>query len=321
MTRELRRLGDSNITTPPLILGGNVFGWTADETTSFAILDRFIAAGFCVIDTANVYSTWVSGHQGGESETIIGNWMKSRGNRDQVVIATKVGHEMDPDRKGLKADNILREVEASLQRLQTEYIDLYQSHTDDLATPVAETLEAYHRLLDAGKVRAIGASNFTADRLQESLQTARQAGLPLYQSLQPEYNLCERQKFETTLEPLCLREHLGVIPYFGLARGFLTGKYRSAADLDRSPRGKGVARYLDQRGLRILTALDQVASELQSKLASVALAWLMARPSVTAPISSATSIEQLEDLIAAADLKLTTDQLARLTAASAYTAS
>ncbi len=318
MTRELRRLGNSSITTPPLILGGNVFGWTADETTSFAILDRFLAAGFCVIDTANVYSTWVPGHQGGESETIIGNWMKSRGNRDQVVIATKVGHEMDPNRKGLKADNILREVEASLQRLQTDYIDLYQSHTDDLSTPVAETLEAYRRLLDAGKVRAIGASNFTADRLQESLQTARQAGLPLYQSLQPEYNLCERQKYEMTLEPLCLREHLGVIPYFGLARGFLTGKYRSAADLDRSPRGKGVARYLDQRGFRILAALDQVASELQSKTASIALAWLMARPSITAPISSATSIEQLEDLIAAADLLLSPDQLARLSAVSAH---
>lgn len=318
MTRELRRLGRSNLSTPPLILGGNVFGWTADETTSFAILDRFFAAGFYFIDTANVYSTWVPGHQGGESETIIGNWMKSRGNRDQVLVATKVGHEMDPDRKGLKADNILREAEASLQRLQTDYIDLYQSHTDDLTTPVAETLEAYHRLIDAGKVRVIGASNFTADRLQESLQMAQPAGLPFYQCLQPEYNLCERQRYETTLEPLCLREHLGVIPYFGLARGYLTGKYRSEADLDLSPRGKGVARYLDQRGFRILAALDQVAAELNSKPAGVALAWLMARPSITAPISSATSVEQLEDLIAAADLTLSPDQLARLDDASAY---
>jgi aryl-alcohol dehydrogenase-like predicted oxidoreductase len=313
---EFRRLGNSDIQTPPLVLGCNVFGWTVDEADAFRILDRFLDAGFSFIDTANVYSRWKPGNQGGESEAIIGNWVKSRGNRSQVVIATKVGHEMDPERKGLKKDNIHREVDESLRRLHTDYIDLYQSHVDDPETPIEETLEAYALLVKAGKVRAIGASNFAAERLVKSVEAARKFGFPCYVSLQPQYNLCERMEYESKLEATCVELGLGVIPYFGLARGFLSGKYRSEADLSKSPRGQGVKKYLDERGLRILAALDQIAEETAANPARVALAWLMARPSITAPIASATNLEQLEDLMASAHLELTGDQIQRLNRAS-----
>ncbi len=315
---ELRRLGNSDIQTPPLVLGGNVFGWTVDEADSFRLLDRFRDAGFNFIDTANVYSRWKPGNRGGESEAIIGNWMKSRGNRSQVVIATKVGHEMDPERKGLKKSNILREAEMSLQRLQTDYIDLYQSHVDDLETPVEEALEAYAGLVKAGKVRAIGASNFSAERLTKSVEAARKFGFPCYVSLQPQYNLCERTEYESKLEATCVELGLGVIPYFGLARGFLTGKYRTEADLSKSLRGQGVKKYLNDSGRSILAALDKVSAETSTNPAQVALAWLIARPSITAPIASATSLEQLDDLIASTRLELTGDQIQRLNQASAY---
>jgi aryl-alcohol dehydrogenase-like predicted oxidoreductase len=284
---------------------------------SFKLLDAYVAAGGNFIDTADTYSRWAPGHQGGESETVIGKWLKQRGNRAKVVIATKVGAEMGPDRKGLKKAYILQSVEQSLQRLQTDYIDLYQSHRDDADTPVDETLAAYAELIAKGKVRAIGASNFTAERLTESLQASRQHGWPMYQSLQPHYNLCERADYERNLEPPCLREGLGVIPYFSLAAGFLTGKYRSEADLAKSPRGQGVKKYLNERGLRILEALDSVAKQHSSTPTSVAIAWLMARPSVTAPIASATTLEQLDTLIAATRLKLDPAAIAKLDQASA----
>jgi aryl-alcohol dehydrogenase-like predicted oxidoreductase len=314
---QMRKLGKSGLEVSALAFGGNVFGWTADETMSFRLLDAFVAAGGNFIDTADAYSRWVPGHQGGESETVIGKWAKQRGNRAKVVIATKVGWEMSPERKGLKKAYILRAVEDSLQRLQTDYIDLYQSHKDDLDTPVEDTLGAYAELVSKGKVRAIGASNFGAERLAESLQASRAHGWPVYQSLQPHYNLCERADYEQKLEPLCLREGLGVIPYFSLAAGFLTGKYRSEADLGKSPRGQGMKKYLHERGMRILAVLDSVAKQHGSTPASVALAWLMARPSVTAPIASATTLEQLETLIAATRLKLDPAAIAKLDQASA----
>ncbi len=280
-----------------------MFGWTADETASFAVLDDFTASGGNFIDTANVYSTWVPGHQGGESETVLGKWLKSRGNRDKVVVATKVGAEMGDGSKGLKADYIARAVEDSLRRLQTDFIDLYQSHRDDLDTPQEETLEAYGRLVKAGKVRAIGASNFTAERLSSALAISAKNGLPRYESLQPEYNLYERTGYETELEPLCRKEQIGVIGYYGLASGFLTGKYRSEADFKKSPRGGDMGQYLNERGFRILKALDQVAAETKATPAQVAVAWLIARPSVTAPIVSATRTEQSQDLIKAMRLR------------------
>lgn len=314
---QLRKLGKSGLEVSPLVLGGNVFGWTADEAMSFKLLDAFVAAGGNFIDTADAYSRWVAGHQGGESETVIGKWIKQRGNRAKVVIATKVGWEISPERKGLKQAYIMRAVEDSLQRLQTDYIDLYQSHKDDQETPVEETLGAYAELVSKGKVRVIGASNFGAERLTESLQASSAHGWPAYQSLQPHYNLCERADYEQKLEPLCLREGLGVIPYFSLAAGFLTGKYRSEADLSKSVRGQAVKKYLNERGMRILAALDSVAQEQRSTPACVALAWLMARPSVTAPIASATTLEQLDTLIAATRLKLDAAAIAKLDQASA----
>jgi aryl-alcohol dehydrogenase-like predicted oxidoreductase len=313
-----RQLGKSAIEVAPLMLGGNVFGWTADEPTSFKILDAFVAAGLNFIDTADSYSTWVPGHQGGESETIIGNWFKRSGKRDQVVIATKVGAEIPGQGKGLSKAWIMRQVEGSLKRLQTEYIDLYQSHRDDANTPVEETLEAYAQLVQQGKVRVIGCSNFTAERTRESLAASRKHGWPRYESLQPNYNLYEREAFETTLEPLALQEKLGVIPYYSLAAGFLTGKYRSEDDLKKSQRGKGVKKYLNDRGFRILQALDQIAERYQTKPAQVALAWLMARPSITAPIASATSVEQLNELEQATRLALDRESIERLNKASAY---
>lgn len=312
-----RRLGNSSLEVSPLCLGGNVFGWTVDESASFKLLDGFIAAGLNFIDTADSYSTWVPGHKGGESEEIIGKWMKERGNRGQVLIATKVGSEV-AGRKGLAKTYILSEVEESLRRLQTDYIDLYQSHRDDPGTPVEETLEAYSELVKQGKVRVIGASNFTPERLEMSLQASRTNGYPRYESLQPNYNLYDRADYEVKLEPLCVKERLGVIPYFSLAAGFLTGKYKTAADLEKSARGKFVQKYMNERGLRIVAALEHIAGELGSTSARVALAWLMARPSITAPIASATTIEQLNELVEATKLKLNGDVIELLNEASAY---
>jgi aryl-alcohol dehydrogenase-like predicted oxidoreductase len=313
-----RQLGQSSIEAAPLMLGSNVFGWTADEATSFKILDAFVAAGLNFIDTADTYSTWVPGHQGGESETIIGNWFKRSGKRDKIVIATKVGAEIPGQGKGLSKAWIMRQVDASLKRLQTDYIDLYQSHRDDPATPVEETLEAYAQLIQQGKVRVIGCSNFTAERIRESLAASRKNGWPRYESLQPNYNLYERATYESTLEPLALQEKLGVIPYYGLASGFLTGKYRSQDDLKKSQRGQSTKKYLNDRGFRILQALDQVAERYQTKPAQVALAWLMARKSITAPIASATSVEQLNELVQATTLELDRESSEKLNKASAY---
>jgi aryl-alcohol dehydrogenase-like predicted oxidoreductase len=313
-----RQLGQSSIEVAPLMLGGNVFGWTADESTSFKILDAFLAAGLNFIDTADSYSTWVPGHQGGESETIIGNWFKRSGKRDKIVIATKLGSEIPGQGKGLSKEWIMRQVEASLKRLQTDYIDLYQSHRDDPATPVEETLEVYAQLIQQGKVRVIGCSNFTAERTKESLTASAKHGWPRYESLQPHYNLYERTAYETTLQPLALQEKLGVIPYYSLASGFLTGKYRSQDDLKKSQRGQSTKKYLNDRGFRILQALDQVAERHQSKPAQVALAWLMARESITAPIASATSVEQLNELARAIRLELDRESIEKLNTASAY---
>jgi aryl-alcohol dehydrogenase-like predicted oxidoreductase len=310
---EKRRLGRSDLTVAPLCLGGNVFGWTADEAMSFRLLDGFVDAGFNFIDTADVYSKWAPGHHGGESETIIGDWLKRRGKRDDVVIATKVGSEMGPRKKGLSKDYIMRAAEESLRRLGTDYIDLYQSHRDDPETPVEETLEAYGTLVKAGKVRAIGASNFAPGRLAASLEASARHGLPRYETLQPEYNLMVRD-FEQELAPLCARHGVGVIPYYGLASGFLTGKYRSKADLKQSQRGEDVAAYLNARGFAVLDALDAVAGRRGATPAQVALAWLMTK--VAAPIASATSLKQLGDLVASARLKLDASDLARLETAS-----
>jgi aryl-alcohol dehydrogenase-like predicted oxidoreductase len=312
-----RALGRSNIAVAPLALGGNVFGWTVNEKISFSILDAFVAAGFDLIDTADVYSRWVPGNQGGESETIIGNWMKERGNRQQVVIATKVGSELGPGMRGLSSVHILRAVEDSLRRLQTDHVDLYQSHRDDPAVPIQETLTAYEQLIKEGKVRVIGASNFTAKRISRSLAISNEKGLPRYESLQPLYNLYDRAEFERTLAPLCRQQDIGVISYYGLAGGFLSGKYRSAEDLSKSVRGQGVRKYLTARGLRILAALDKVAARYEVAPASVALAWVMAQPGITAPIASATSVEQLGALIKASDLQLDQQALDLLDKASA----
>ncbi|MBD2769483.1 aldo/keto reductase [Hymenobacter sp. BT664] len=310
---QTRELGRSGLSISPLMLGGNVFGWTIDEATSFAVLDAFVAGGGNAIDTADGYSVWVPGHVGGESETIIGKWLRRRGRRDDVVIATKVGWEVNAENKGLRKDYILRAVEGSLKRLQTDYLDLYQSHKDDPSTPVEETLAAYAQLVKEGKVRAIGASNFTAARLSESLATSQQHGFPRYETLQNLYNLYDREDFEKNLAPLLEQEHISAIPYYGLAAGFLTGKYRSEADLQKSPRGGGVGqKYLNAKGLGILNALDAVAERQRATPAQVALAWLMQAPSVTAPIASATSVEQVNDLLKAAELQLSAQDLQTL---------
>ena len=302
----------------PLAFGGNVFGWTADEKTSFRLLDAFVAAGFNLIDTADVYSRFAPENRGGESEMVIGNWLKQGGRRDKVIIATKVGLEMGHDKKGLSKGYILRAVEDSLSRLRTDYIDLYQSHRDDSDTPLEETLEAYAQLIEQGKVRAIGASNYSAERLSEALTVSKERGLPRYETLQPEYNLYDRAEYEEKLERVCVENGLAVITYFSLASGFLTGKYRSAADLSKSPRGERmVKKYLNKRGFRILDALDQVAGQLKATPARVALAWLIARPSVTAPIASATNLDQLNDLINAPKLELDEETIQLLNQASA----
>jgi len=315
---EKRKLGGSDLEVAPIAFGGNVFGWTIEEQTSIDILDQFVADGFNLIDTADVYSRWNPGNQGGESETIIGNWMKSRNNRQQIVISTKVGGDMGSDRKGLSKDYIVTAVEASLKRLQTDYIDLYFSHFDDPATPVEETLEAYDQLIKAGKVRWIGASNFSAARLKEALDASKNEGLPKYQVYQPEYNLYNREKYEQEYEQLILDNQLGVINYYALASGFLSGKYRSEADLQKSPRGGGVKSFLNDRGFRILNALDQVSEQYNSNPASVAIAWLIARPSITAPIASVTNTIQLESLKGAAALQLSAEDISILDQASSW---
>ncbi len=315
MTR--RKLGRSDLSIAPIVFGGNVFGWSADETTSFTLLDAFVDAGFNAIDTADAYSHWVPGNKGGESETIIGNWLKARGRRDDVVIFTKVGGDMGQGNT-LKADYVLRAAEDSLRRLRTDYIDLYQTHFDDLTTAPDETLQAYSKLVAQGKVRVLGASNVSPDRLRESLAVSEKLGLPRYETLQPLYNLYDRSGFERDYEALCEQEQLGVINYYALARGFLSGKYRSEQDFSKSAaRGAGMTKYLDARGLRILDALDVVAKRHASTPAQIALAWVLARPSITAPIVSATNLPQLADLLTATEIRLSGEDLAALNAASA----
>ena len=313
---EKRQLGQSSLHVTPITFGGNVFGWTADEKMSFALLDAFTGAGFNFIDSADVYSRWHPGNKGGESEVIIGKWLKARGNRDKVVIATKLGIEMAPGKKGLSRRYMMQAVEDSLRRLQTDYIDLYQSHRDDPDTPIEETLSAYADLIKQGKIREIGASNFSAARLAESLKISSEKGLPRYQSLQPQYSLVERGEFEGPLEDLCLAEKVGVIGYYSLASGFLTGKYRSRADMEGRARGARVEKYLNDYGFGVLKALDDVAARCNAKPGQIALAWLIARPSVTAPIASATNLEQLAELVKAADIQLDAAAIQQIDAAS-----
>ncbi|MBC5781884.1 aldo/keto reductase [Ramlibacter sp. USB13] len=315
---EYRKLGRSALQVSPLCFGGNVFGWTADEKTSFSLLDAWVDAGFNFIDTADVYSRWAPGHAGGESETVIGRWLAQGGRRDKVVIATKVGMDMGEGRIGLKPQRIREAVEASLRRLRVDRIDLYQAHKDDESTPLEATLEAFARLIEEGKVGAIGASNYTAPRLAEALQVSARQGLPRYESLQPLYNLYDRADFERELQALCQREQVGVMNYYALAAGFLTGKYRSEADVAKSPRGGMVVKkYLDDRGRKILAALDQAAKETGCTPGQVAIAWLLAQPAVTSPIASATSLAQLQELVQAAQLRLPAETLRKLDAASA----
>ena len=313
---EKRQLGQSPLHVYPITFGGNVFGWTADQAMSFQLLDAFTAAGFNFIDSADVYSRWHPGNQGGESEIIIGNWLKARGNRAKVIIATKLGIEMAPGKTGLSRKYMMRAVEDSLRRLQTDYIDLYQSHRDDPETPIEETLSAYADLIKQGKVREIGASNFSAARLGESLKISTEKGLPRYQSLQPQYSLVERAEFEGALEALCLKEKVGVIGYYSIASGFLTGKYRSKADMEGRTRGPRVEKYLNEYGFGVVAALDDVAKRYNAKPVQIAMAWLIARPGVTAPIASATSLDQLAELLKSAEIKLDAAAIAQIDAAS-----
>jgi aryl-alcohol dehydrogenase-like predicted oxidoreductase len=316
---QKRHLGNSGIEVSPLCFGGNVFGWTIDQDQSFPLLDAFVDAGYNFIDTADVYSVWKPGNAGGESETIIGEWFKQSGKRDKVVIATKVGFAMTPEKKGLSEKHIMESVEASLTRLQTDYIDLYQSHTDDDTVPMEETLGAYQKLIEQGKIRAIGASNFSGKRLQAAIDLSKKNKLPMYHSLQPEYNLYDRQQFESELAPICLKEGIGVISYYSLARGFLTGKYRTDADISKSTRGDSVAKnYYNERGFRILNALDAAAAQSSATQAQVALAWLMTRPGITAPIASATNATQLDDMLKSGHLNLSEDVLDILEHASSF---
>ncbi len=314
---QTRQLGQSDIHIAPLMLGGNVFGWNVNEATSFAILDAFVDAGFNAIDTADTYSRWVKGHRGGESETVIGHWLKRSGKRDKVVIATKIGNDMG-EGNTLRADYVLRAAEACLKRLQVERIDLLQTHFDDEKTPVEEPLQAYAQLVAQGKVRAIGTSNMSVARLKASLEVSRRLGIPRYETLQPNYNLYDRVNFENQYAPLCAQEKIGVITYYSLAGGFLTGKYRSAADAAKNPaRGGKVKGYFDTRGLRILKALDEVAGRHNANPAQVSLAWLIAQPGVTAPIASATNREQLDQIMQAPRLQLNGEDMQVLNAASA----
>lgn len=313
---EKRRLGNSDLETPPLAFGCNVFGWTVDEQTSFQLLDAFTEKGFSLLDTADIYCKWATGI-GGESETIIGKWLKKSNKRDQVIIATKCGM-VDMKEINLSKKYILKAAEDSLRRLQTDHIDLYQTHKDDGVTPVEETLSAYQQLIKEGKVRWIGASNFSAARLKEALSASEKFGLPRYQTLQPLYNLYDRESFEKELEPVCLQNHVSVINYYALAAGFLTGKYRNENDLGKSVRGGRAGSYLNERGLRILKALDQVAAAHKTGPGSVAVAWLIQRPTVAAPIASATSTEQLQQLFKAVELRLSKEDITTLDAASAW---
>jgi aryl-alcohol dehydrogenase-like predicted oxidoreductase len=312
-----RILGKTDLNIAPIVFGGNVFGWTIDEQKSFEILNQFVESGFNFIDTADVYSRWVPGNKGGESETIIGNWLKKHNKRHDVIIATKVGADMGQG-KSLKKDYIINEVEHSLSRLQTDYIDLYFSHYDDENTPVEETLSAYETLIKAGKVRWIGASNFSADRLKESLVYSTEHNLPRYEVYQPGYNLYDKEEFEQEHEKICLDYGLGVVSYYSLASGFLTGKYRSEDDLKKSQRGGGVKKFLNERGFRILDALDKVAETHHTEPASVALAWLIYHPSITAPIASVTDLRQLKSFTDAANLKLSPEDISLLDKASIY---
>ncbi|MFI5343996.1 MAG: aldo/keto reductase [Chlamydiales bacterium] len=313
----MRSLGNSNLRVAPLALGGNVFGWTADKKTSFEILDAFVGFGFNLIDTANIYSTWVPGNKGGESESIIGEWIKKSGKRDRICLATKVGMEM-AGFKGLTRDQIFRSVEASLMRLQTDTIDLYQAHEDDPKTPLEETLDSFDQLIKQGKVRYVGASNYDAERLDQSLSISQRLGITSYVSLQPYYNLYDRERFEKSLEPLCLEKQLGILPYFSLAKGFLTGKYRSKEDLNKSPRGKSIERYLDDRGMRIINALDALSRTHDVVPAVVALAWLLQRKNVSAAIASVTSVKQLKELAKVSQIRLSLEEIIKLDAASSY---
>ena len=301
---EKRELGKSGLAVAPLAFGGNVFGWTLDEKSSFPILDAFIASGCNFIDTADTYSTWVPGNKGGESETIIGNWLKSRGGRDRVILATKIGNNMGPGRRGLAPAYIRQSIDDSLKRLQTDYVDLYQSHIDDADTPLEETLQTYGDLIRAGKIRAIGASNYKAPRLQEALAVSKRHGYPRYQSLQPLYNLYDRADFEGGLQQLCIAENIGVINYSTLASGFLTGKYRAEADFEKHARGSRTKKYFNERGMRVLQALDQVSARYKANPAQISFAWLLSRPGITAPIASATSVAQLDNLVKAIQIKL-----------------
>lgn len=310
-----RKLGNSGLKTPPLILGGNVFGWTVDRAAAFPLLDAFVAGGGRMIDTADIYSAWVPGNKGGESETIIGAWLTARGRRDDVLIATKVGMEVGGG-KGLAPARIVAAVEGSLKRLRTDHVDLYFAHRDDPDTPLEATLEAFDRLVRAGKVLAIGASNYDAARLEEALNTSAAKQLNRYSVLQPHYNLLERAKFEGPLQDVCIAKDVAVVPYYSLASGFLTGKYRSKSDFAGKARAVGAEKYLNDFGLRVLAALDKVAAEAGATTAQIALAWLAAQPAVAAPIASATSVAQVEELLGAMRLQLTADQLAILDTAS-----
>ncbi len=313
---QKRHLGRTSLQIAPMVFGGNVFGWTVDAKAAFDLLDRFVGAGLNAIDTADVYSAWAPGNKGGELETIIGQWMKSRANRDRIVVVTKVGSPMGPGKKGLSARYVAEAAEASLKRLQTDFIDLYLSHWPDADTPYEETLGAYQNLIRQGKVRFVGASNLNAGQLAAALETATGKSLPRYEALQPEYNLYDRGSFDGPLRDLCIAEKIGVITYYSLAKGFLSGKYRSEADLAKSPRGGGVKAYLNARGRRILAALDSIAAQRGAKPAEVALAWLIARPGVTAPIASATSLQQVDSLIKAAELTLEPGDIEALDQAS-----
>ena len=316
---EKRRLGNSDLYTAPIVFGGNVFGWTVDKKQSFKLLDAFFAFGFNAIDTADVYSRWVEGNEGGESETIIGTWMKDRGNRNKVVLITKVGSDMGQGKRDLSRDYILKAVDKSLERLQTDYIDLYLTHWDDEVTPVEETLEAYGKLIEAGKIRWAGASNLSPERLKASLEASKKdERLPYYQVFQPEYNLYARQGFEEGVAPICKEYGLGVITYYSLASGFLSGKYRSAKDLSKSPRGNNVKAYLDDRGQRILRALDELSKEYNTTPAALSLSWLMKKPGITAPIASATEFKHIESFGEAVRLDLTKESMDKLDRASSW---
>ena len=313
------QLGNTDLEITPIIFGGNVFGWTLNEEESFRILDAFIARGFNAIDTANNYSYWVPGNVGTESERIIGNWLKSRGNRDKIILATKVGgRNLIQDKPNTTKSHILKEVEESLLRLNTDYIDLYQTHYDDTKTPVEETLSAYNQLVKEGKVRYIGASNFSSERLIESLEKSDLFNLPAYKTLQPEYNLYDRQSFEEFLQPVAEKFKLGVIPYYSLASGFLSGKYRNEEDLDKSTRGEGIKKYLNERGFRILDALATISTRHSISYSAVSLAWLIEQKSVVAPIASATKEEHLDAFLEAINVQLSHDDLKLLSEASEY---